>query len=171
MSKYLFDGLPPKVATYIKIHLRQIYSTRLFSYQEREDLIQDLVLFYLERFHKKRDVPDELLFISIKTKTQQIIRTRLRRLRSGFLNTESLNSMSEDEGFEPESDFSLQDLEDKISFIETRKLLTEKQNRYIDLIFAGETVRNARKLSGVAHTVMKDIEDNILRGKKKIQKK
>lgn len=107
MAQNLFNGLPPRVVTYIKIHLRYIFSTGLFSYQEREDLIQDLVLFYLERFYRKKEVPDDYLFVSIKTKAQQILRTRLRQLQSGFFVTESLNSMCEKEGFEPTSDFSL----------------------------------------------------------------
>ena len=167
MSKYLFDGLPPNVVTYIKIHLRQIYSTRLFSYQEREDLIQDLVLFYLERFHKKRDVPDELLFISIKTKTQQIIRTRLRRLRSGFLNTESLNSMSEDEGFEPISNFSLSDLENLITLREIKSVLTEKQKKFIELILDGEKVLDAIAKIHVSKNVFEDIRNRIKRRNEK----
>ena len=82
MTQNLFNGLPPRVVTYIKIHLRYIFSTGLFSYQEREDLIQDLVLFYLERFYRKKEVPDDYLFVSIKTKAQQILRTRLRQLQS-----------------------------------------------------------------------------------------
>ena len=95
MTQNLFNGLPPRVVTYIKIHLRYIFSTGLFSYQEREDLIQDLVLFYLERFYRKKEVPDDYLFVSIKTKAQQILRTRLRQLQSGFFATMSLNDMSE----------------------------------------------------------------------------
>ena len=50
MTQNLFNGLPPRVVTYIKIHLRYIFSTGLFSYQEREDLIQDLVLFYFFKY-------------------------------------------------------------------------------------------------------------------------
>ena len=65
MTQNSFNGLPPRVVTYIKIHLRYIFSTGLFSYQEREDLIQDLVLFYLERFYRKKEVPDDYLFVSL----------------------------------------------------------------------------------------------------------
>lgn len=41
MTQNLFNGLPPRVVTYIKIHLRYIFSTGLFSYQEREDYCTD----------------------------------------------------------------------------------------------------------------------------------
>ncbi len=43
MATYLFKGLPPKVVTYIKIHLRNLYSSGIFDAQEREDLIQELI--------------------------------------------------------------------------------------------------------------------------------
>ena len=171
MGQYLFDGLPPKVVTYIKIHLRYIYSTGLFSYQEREDLIQDLVLFYLERFYRKKDVPDEYLFTAVKTKAQQILRARLRKMQSGFLATVSLNSMCEEDDFEPASNFSLADLENEIAIKEIRDFLSDKQNKFIDLILEGKTAEEARAELHISHTVLHDIQDRILRGRKKIQKK
>ena len=72
MSKYLLDGLPSKVVTYIKVHLRHIYSTGLFDSQEREDLIQDLVLFYLEFIRERGDVPDDTLFMALKSKAMHL---------------------------------------------------------------------------------------------------
>ena len=137
MTQNLFNGLPPRVVTYIKIHLRYIFSTGLFSYQEREDLIQDLVLFYLERFYRKKEVPDDYLFVSIKTKAQQILRTRLRQLQSGFFATESLNSMCEEEGFEAVSDFSLSTLENEISIRELDEKVKEQG-------ISGRTMRDVR---------------------------
>lgn len=171
MSKYLLDGLPPKVVTYIKVHLRHVYSTGLFDSQEREDLIQDLVLFYLERYYKKDDIPDALLFTAFRTKANHLIRTRLRDLQSGLFTTGSLNSMFEDEGFEPFSDFSLADLESSIEIRELRKFLSPKQNMYIDLILEGKSGEEARAELHIAHSVLKDIESRILRGREKIQKK
>lgn len=84
MTQNLFNGLPPRVVTYIKIHLRYIFSTGLFSYQEREDLIQDLVLFYLERFYRKKEVPDDYLFVSIKTKAQTNFKNPVATVAIGF---------------------------------------------------------------------------------------
>ena len=96
MTQNLFNGLPPKVVTYIKVHLRFLYSTGLFNYQEREDLIQDLVLFYLEFLRKRGDViSDNVLFMAIKSKAMHLGRARLQEMQSGFLNQESLNDMYE----------------------------------------------------------------------------
>ena len=166
MTHFLFKGLPPKVVTYIKIHVRYLYSTRLFNYQEREDLIQDLVLHYLE-FIKKRGIkiPDNVLFMAIKSKAMHLGRTRLRELQSGFLNNVTLDDMFEAAGYELLDSFSLSEIENKMELEDRRKLLSDKQNQFVDLILSGEKVRDAREKLGISHTVLKDIEERILRGK------
>lgn len=162
MANYLFKGLPQNVVTYIKIQLRFLFSTGLFIYQEREDIIQDLVLFYLE-FIKKRGskIPDNILFMAIKSKAMHLGRTRLREMQSGFLHKESLNDMSESMGFELEDKFSLADIENKIEFEDRRKFLTEKQNQFIDLILEGEQVSKAMKKTNISHKVMDQIEKKL----------
>lgn len=83
MPKQNSGGLPPKIEMYIRIHVASLYKTNLFQYQERDDLLQELALFYIERFYKKEDIPDELLFIALKRKAQQILRSRLFSMKSG----------------------------------------------------------------------------------------
>ena len=139
MTQNLFNGLPPRVVTYIKIHLRYIFSTGLFSYQEREDLIQDLVLFYLERFYRKKEVPDDYLFVSI------------------------LNSMCEEEGFEATSDFSLSTLENKISIRELKSIVSDKEWQFIRLILFGFTNDEATSKAHVSKNVLGNIRDKIRR--------
>ena len=155
--KYLFDGLPPKVITYIKIHLRYIYSTGLFSHQEREDLIQDLVLFYLEFIRERGDVPDDTLFMALKSKAMHLGRTRLREMQSGSLNIESLNDMSETLGYVPEDSFCLGDLENTISLRELMSLLSEKEQLFVSLLLRGETTRAAKRLAKVSNNVIANI--------------
>lgn len=166
MAQNLFNGLPPKVATYIKIHLRYIFSTGLFSHQEREDLIQELVLFYLEQFYRKKEVSDEYLFIAIKTKAQKILRARLRKTQSFFFATESLNDLSET-GFEPASDFSLSDLENEISIRELRSFVSEKEWQFVKFILLGFTNDEATTLAHVSKNVLENIRRKI---KRKAQK-
>lgn len=162
MTQNSFNGLPPRVVTYIKIHLRYIFSTGLFSYQEREDLIQDLVLFYLERFYRKKEVPDDYLFVSIKTKAQQILRTRLRQLQSGFFATMSLNDMSE-KGLEPSSDFSLTTFENKMSIRELKSIVSEKEWQFVQLILDGYTNDEATSKAHVSKNVLGNIREKVRR--------
>ena len=170
MNKYLLDGLPPSVVNYIKIHLRRIYSTGLFDSQEREDLIQDLVLFYLELIHKLTDVLDVKVYLALKTKADHIMRTRLRELQSGFLNTGSLNSMFEDEGFEPASSFSLSDLENYISISELKNFISPKEQKFIELVLDGETIDNAIRLAHVSKNILYILNGKLAERKKKKKK-
>lgn len=162
MTHFLFKGLPPKVVTYIKIHVRYLYSTRLFNYQEREDLIQDLVLHYLE-FIKKRGIkiPDNVLFMAIKSKAMHLGRTRLRELQSGFLNNVTLDDMFEAAGYELLDSFSLSEIENKMELEDRRKVLSEKENLFIDLILNGEKLEDVRKKVKVTHNIMQIIEKKI----------
>ena len=167
--KYLFDGLPPKVITYIKIHLRYIYSTGLFDSQEREDLIQDLVLFYLEFIRERGDVPDDTLFMALKSKAMHLGRTRLREMQSGSLNIESLNDMSE-VGFEPSSSFSLSDLENLIAIQQLKAIVSKKERYFIELILNGETNDNATMKAHVSRNVLENIRKKVRKNQKNEKK-
>ncbi len=167
MSRYLFDGLPPNVVTYIKVQLRRIYTTGLFDGQEREDLIQELVLFYFELIRQRCNLTDDYLFISIKTKAQKIIRTRLREMQAGFFYKESLNNMSEEEGFELASNLSLADLENLITINEIKSLLNDKQRKFIDLVLEGEKVLDAIAKIHVSKNVLDDIRSKLKRKNEK----
>ena len=167
MSRYLFDGLPPKVVTYIKVHLRHIYSTGLFDSQEREDLIQDLVLFYLELVRQRSNMTDSYLFISIKTKAKEIIRTRLQHLQSGFFSNESLNSMTE-QGIEIDSGYSLADLEELLTIKGFKRYLSEKEWLFIEYVLDGYTNEEAIAKAMVSKNVLANIKSKL--EKKKVKK-
>lgn len=137
MPKQNSGGLPPKIEMYIRIHVANLYKTNLFQYQERDDLLQDLALFYIERFYKKEDIPDELLFIALKRKAQQILRSRLFSMKSGVFFTGSLNGMFAGEELEIPSNFCLEDLENKIDIKMITRPLSQKQKEALSLIFEG----------------------------------
>lgn len=50
MNLNIFNGLPQYVRITILSQIRRLLSTPIFSYEDREDLIQELLLFYLKRF-------------------------------------------------------------------------------------------------------------------------
>lgn len=152
MLKKHSGGLPPKIERYIRIHVASLYRTNLFQFQERDDLLQELALFYIERFYKKdEDIPDELLFIAIKRKAQQILRSRLFSMKSGVFFNESLNSMSEEKGIEVRSDFCLEDLENNIVINKVFNQLKQKEQEFLSLLLSGYSITEARKKLHVAN--------------------
>ena len=166
MLKKHGGGLPSKIEMYIRIHVASLYKTNLFQYQERDDLLQELALFYIERFYKKdEDIPDELLFIAIKRKAQQILRSRLLSMKSGVFFNESLNSMSEEKGFELTSKFCLEDLENEIDLKYLLKMLSEKEQEFIKRLFQGEKLNDVYQSLKMSKGTPKRIAEKI---KKKI---
>ena len=143
MLKKHSGGIPPKIEMYIRIQIARLHKTNLFQIQERDDLFQDLALFYLEHFYKKdADIPDELLFIALRRQANHLIRSRLRSIRSGVFFNESLNSMSEEKGFELTSKFCLEDLENEIDLRYLLKMLSEKEQEFIKRLFQGEKLND-----------------------------
>ena len=165
MPKQNSGGLPPKIEMYIRIHVASLYKTNLFQYQERDDLLQELALFYIERFYKKEDIPDELLFIALKRKAQQILRSRLFSMKSGVFFNESLNRMSEEKGFELTSKFCLEDLENEIDLKHLLKMLSEKEQEFIKRLFQGEKLNDVYQSLNMSKGTPKRIAEKI---KKKI---
>lgn len=63
MKPPIFNGLPEYVRITIVSQVRRLLSTPLFGYEDREDLTQDLLLFYLKRFYVVPNPPDEALVV------------------------------------------------------------------------------------------------------------
>ena len=158
MLKKHSGGIPPKIEMYIRIQIARLHKTNLFQIQERDDLFQDLALFYLEHFYKKDvDIPDELLFIALRRQANHLIRSRLRSIRSGVFFNESFNGMFEDKGLEVTSDFCLEDLENQISFQEVFNGLTEKEQKFILTLFEGNNVSETRKKCHVGNRFFSEL--------------
>lgn len=62
MKPSIFNGLPEYVRITVLSQIRRLLSTPLFNYEEREDLLHDLLLFYLKRFYSIPN-PDEALVV------------------------------------------------------------------------------------------------------------
>lgn len=108
MAKLQTEDIPVKIRNFIKIHVSSLYKKQLFHYHEREDLIQDLVLFYIEKFFRSRTkVPDDFILIALKRQAAHILRSRLRQMHSGAFFTYSLDCMQEEHVSETVDSFCL----------------------------------------------------------------
>lgn len=164
MLKKHSGGIPPKIEMYIRIQIARLHKTNLFQIQERDDLFQDLALFYLEHFYKKDvDIPDELLFIALRRQTNHLIRSRLRGIRSGVFFNESLNGMFEENGIEIRSDFCLEDLENKIDINIKLESLSQKEKSIINLLLKGCSIEKITKTlhlsNSTVYKVLSKIKD------------
>ncbi len=64
MSELLLDTLPLYVRKTIFAQLRLLFSTPYFSHQDKEDLIQDFLVFYMEKFVASDEESDEAYIVT-----------------------------------------------------------------------------------------------------------
>ncbi len=158
MAKHQRVDIPPHIRAFIRIHISTLYKKQLFKYHERDDLIQELVLFYIEKFFRSRTkVPDELVFIALKRQANHLLRSRLRTVHSGVFFTQSLNYMQEDNGIEVTDSFCLEDLERKITIAEIMNGLTPKEQKIVSLLLAGYSVNEIRDMCHLRNGLYKKL--------------
>lgn len=132
MNLNIFNGLPAYVRITILSQIRRLLSTPLFDYEEREDLVHDLLLFYLKRFYSIPN-PDEALVVhALKQYTTNLLVKRYQR--RDFLHS-SLADYA-DEEFSFVGNDKTDDL-DKIMLSELPALLDDKEMRILELIYEG----------------------------------
>lgn len=96
MKPDIFSGLPMYVRQTILSQIRRLLSTPLFTKDDREDLMQDLLLFYLKRFYSSPETEEALVVHAIRQYTTTLIIQRYRR--RDFMNS-SLSDYSDEEFF------------------------------------------------------------------------
>ena len=85
MNSNIFSGLPMYVRQTILSQIRRLLSTPLFTKDDREDLMQDLLLFYLKRFYSSPETEEALVVHAIRQYTTTLIVQRYRR--RDFMNS------------------------------------------------------------------------------------
>lgn len=156
MTNKLFDGIPQYVK--ITIYSQTRYLLRSFRYNrenDRDDIIQDLLLFYLENFHKK-DIPSEAYVVaSLQNEAKRLIKTKVRE-RFGLL-------FSLDDLMDTPDELKVTDSYDRseinllISAVAVH--LSDKENLAIKLILEGKTIDEiARTIHMAKSTIYKIFE-------------
>lgn len=78
MNLDIFSGLPRYVRLTVYTQTRKLLSTAYFSYEDREDIIQDLLLYYLEQYYKVPDVDEALVVHALQLRSLKLLRKRKR---------------------------------------------------------------------------------------------
>lgn len=136
MNLDIFEGLPKYVQITILSQIRRLLSTSLFLVDDKDDLTQDLLLFYLKRFYQVPD-PDEALVVhSIRQYATNLLVQRYRRrdfLYSSLTDYEVNGEFS----FLNMSDY---DFETKVLLGEISKMTDGKENKILQMISDGYSI-------------------------------
>jgi len=156
-------GLPEFVQITIAREARRLLSHKLFSSNEKEDIIQELILYYLEHFHRQQ-VPNEAYVVtSLRNQATKLIRTKARQRFGLFL---SLDDMETDpREVADDNDVSREDI--RILLDDLTKGLTPKEYILLNLVKEGYSLDEIASKYRVSKNTIYKIFEKIKKNYKK----
>src|SRR5574344_1324056 len=157
MSLNCMTGLPDFVRMTILRETKKLLSYSLFQHQEREDIIQDLILFYLENFGSI--VANEAyVVVSIKNAAKNMLRKRsfYRQRIVHWDNAGEDNPINE-----PEDERSNENLRDWENKEEISKIVAECKERVereiLLLLLNGASINKIAHSHNISKNTIRDI--------------
>lgn len=92
MYRDVFSGIPEYVKITICSQVKKLTSTNYFtSANDKDDIIQDLLIFYIEQFYKKPIPSEAYVVTSLRNEAKKLIRTKVRKRFGLFLSLEDID--------------------------------------------------------------------------------
>ena len=135
MKLNIFSGLPEYVRMTILSQIRRLLSTPLFLYEDKEDLTQELLLFYLKRFYDVPDVDEALVVHALKQYATNLLVMRYRRrdfLYSSLADFEANEDFSYLNVYTPDNDA-------KLLFMKIWKLAEGREKVVVERLLQGDS--------------------------------
>lgn len=95
MNLDIFSGLPRYVRLTVYTQTRKLLSTPYFGYEDREDIMQDLLLYYLEQYYKVPDTDEALVVHALQLRSYKLLRKR-KRTRAHLTSSLDYETFNED---------------------------------------------------------------------------
>ena len=158
MSNKLFAGIPEYVRITIYSQTRYLLSTSNFKREnDLDDIIQNLLLFYLENFYKK-DAPSEAYVVaSLQNEAKRLMKTKVRE-RFGLLF--SLDDLTEcPDELKVTNHFDRAEINLLISAV--AEYLSDKENLVIKMILEGKSIDEIARTIHIAKATIYKIFEKI----------
>ena len=132
-----------------------MYSS-LFNQDDREDVVQELLLFYLKRFYHIPDVDEALVVHALKQYASVLIRGKYRK--KDFLNS------SFDDLYQSNEDFFVSDrlnFDNSIIFTEILNIANEREKQVIAMVMEGYSLNDISKKLHIHKTTIQKFFEKI----------
>lgn len=136
MNLNIFNGLPAYVRITILSQIRRLLSTHLFSSEDKEDIAQDLLLFYLKRFYEVPDPDEALVVYALKQYATNLL---VKKYRCRDFLCSSLADFDADEEFSFGAS-TVTNYGASILINELMQFATDKERKILYLIAAGYSI-------------------------------
>ncbi len=159
MHENIRSVLPINIQKFIRIQVTHLVQTAYFSYQDSEDLEQELWLFYLQKLEifQNPHMNEGFFFVSIRNKALEILRAKRRQMHYSqqYINEEFFSF------FETES---TKNIDDKEVVSKMLKNLTLKEQDCLLMIMGGANIRETSRLLNVSkesiYKILKKLKEN-----------
>lgn len=159
MKQNLTPVLPTHIQKFIKIQVARLIKTPFFGYQDREDLEQELWLFYLQKLKTLQNprVNEGFFFISIRNKALEILRAKRRQVHYAqqYINEELVTSFETN---------PIKNTENREVVSKILKYLTSKEQDCLLMIMGGANIRETGRLLNVSkesiYKILKKLKEN-----------
>ena len=159
MKQNLTPVLPTHIQKFIKIQVVRLVRTPFFGYQDREDLEQELWLFYLQKlkaFQNPR-VNEGFFFIAIRNKALEILRAKRRQVHYSqqYINEGLVTSFETN---------PIKNTEDQETVSKMFAGLTLNERECLLLIMGGANIRETSRLLNISkesiYKILKKLKEN-----------
>lgn len=162
MKNNIMAGIPAFVRITIYAQIRRLLATSYFNrINDREDLVQDLLLFYLSKFSEHiKDVDEALVVVSIRNYASNLLRSRFRQRI--FLHS-SLDDIMEsghedDFAYQPEVNMLF---ETRMSLDKIMHTLNEREQKILMMVAEGLSLNEIARCEKVSKNTIYKIFERI----------
>ena len=159
MNNKTLNDIPEYVYKFIRIFSYKLLNSGYFPTYEREDIEQELLLFFIEKLtHKKQRNEPKFVFTALQNASLNMLKHR-KALKRGFFYTQSLDTL-EDSGIPiPDGSVTIENFERNIIFKEISKFLKPKEKQIFELLIKGTKMADIANICHVSYsTILKVTE-------------
>lgn len=134
--------MPEYVRITIYSQIRRLLSTSCFIREnDLDDITQDLILYYLEKFYQRKIPSEAYVVTSLQNEAKKLLRTKVRQRFGLYCSLEDL----EEQGKTLKIDGGFEHCEMNLIISNAAKHLSERENHIIKMIGDGHTIDDISK--------------------------
>lgn len=144
MNKEVFNGFPQYIRITICAQVKKLLSTPYFSYDDREDIAQDLLCHYLQKFYDIPDVDEALVVHALRQYTLTLLDKRKRS--RAHLTTPLDSDQSDGDFFCANLSTSTDNVRMLMAYEFLERADTPKLKKAMRLIMEGESIDSVSRV-------------------------
>ena len=144
MNKEVFNGFPQYIRITICAQVKKLLSTPYFSYDDREDIAQDLLCHYLQKFYDIPDIDEALVVHALRQYTLTLLDKRKRS--RAHLTTPLDSDQSDGDFFCANLSTSTDNVRMLMAYEFLERADTPKLKKAMRLIMEGESIDSVSRV-------------------------